>query len=66
MGVWFFATAFGNYLAGMSAALFESWSGLKIFSFVTVITFTAGIILYILSPTFEKMMILDEKEELAV
>ncbi|MBM7625123.1 peptide MFS transporter [Sporohalobacter salinus] len=56
MGVWLFATGFGNYIAGKSAAYVEAWGALHVFSFVTAVTVGAGILLCILTPFFVKMM----------
>ncbi len=61
MGVWLFATGFGNYIAGMSAALVESWGGLQVFGLVTAITVSAGALLCVLSPMIQKLMVLDEE-----
>ncbi|CAH2214612.1 peptide MFS transporter [Tepidibacter aestuarii] len=61
MGVWLFATGVGNYIAGMSAAFVESWGGLQVFGLVTVITIGSGIILCLLSPIFQKIMVLDNE-----
>ncbi|MGL6105774.1 peptide MFS transporter [Romboutsia sp.] len=61
MGVWLFATGFGNYIAGMSAAFVETWGALSVFGLVTGITISAGVLLCILSPIFQKLMVLDEE-----
>jgi POT family proton-dependent oligopeptide transporter len=63
MGVWLFATGFGNYIAGMSAAYVESWGALQVFGLVTAITIGAGILLCFLSPMFQKLMVMDDEPE---
>lgn len=60
MGVWMFATGFGNYLAGMSAAFVESWGGLQVFGLVTVVTVLAGFLLVFLSPKFQRIMDMED------
>lgn len=61
MGVWFVATGFGNYLAGMSAAFVESWGALQVFGFVTVVSVGAGLLLCFLTPWFQKIMVVEEQ-----
>lgn len=63
MGVWMFATGMGNYIAGISAALVETWGGLQVFGFVTAITIATGILLCLLSPIFQKLLRMEEIEE---
>ncbi|MBU3145790.1 peptide MFS transporter [Clostridium sp. CF012] len=56
MGVWLFATGMGNYIAGMAAALVETWGALQVFGFVAVLTIASGLLLCFLSPLFDKIM----------
>jgi len=56
MGVWLTATGLGNYLAGMAAALVETWGALQVFGFVAVVTIAGGILLCLISPLFDKVM----------
>lgn len=63
MGVWFFATGLGNYLAGISAALVETWGGLQVFGFVAAVTISAGVLLCLLSPIFKNLLRMEEIEE---
>ena len=61
MGVWLFATGIGNYIAGMAAAVVESWGGLQVFGLVTGITVAAGILLCFLSPIIQKSMVIEHE-----
>lgn len=61
MGVWLFATGFGNYIAGMSAAFVEDWGALQVFGFVTAVSVGAGLLLCFLTPWFQKIMVVEEK-----
>ena len=56
MGVWLTATGLGNYLAGMAAALVETWGALQVFGFVAAVTIAGGILLCLISPRFDKVM----------
>jgi POT family proton-dependent oligopeptide transporter len=56
MGAWLFATGIGNYIAGWSAAFVANWGGLQVFGLVTGIAFGAGLILFLLTPIFQKVM----------
>jgi len=60
MGAWLFATGFGNYIAGKSAAYVETWGGLQVFGFVTAVSVGAGIILCLISPWVQKLMVVEE------
>lgn len=62
MGVWLFATGFGNFIAGKSAAYVESWGGLQVFGLVTVITMAAGLLLLAISPMVQKLMVIEEEK----
>lgn len=56
MGAWYFATGFGNYIAGVSAAFVEKWGGLQVFSLVTAVAFASGLLLLALSPIFQRVI----------
>jgi POT family proton-dependent oligopeptide transporter len=58
MGVWFLSLSIGNFLAGMSAGLFDEKSEgalLHLFGAVTVITLIAALILVVLTPAIRRM-----------
>ncbi|PAB60684.1 peptide MFS transporter [Anaeromicrobium sediminis] len=63
MGVWLFATGFGNYIAGMSAAFVESWGGLQVFGFVAAVSAGAGVLLVVITPVFQKLMVVTEEKD---
>jgi POT family proton-dependent oligopeptide transporter len=58
MGVWFLSLSIGNFLAGMSAGLFDEKSEgalLHLFGTVAVITLIAALILVVLTPAIRRM-----------
>jgi POT family proton-dependent oligopeptide transporter len=63
MGVWLFSTGVSNFIAGMAAAIVETWGGLQVFALVTGITVGAGLILCVLSPWFENLMKMEEETD---
>jgi POT family proton-dependent oligopeptide transporter len=58
MGVWFLSISLGNFIAGMSAGLFDEKSEgalLHLFGAVAVITLVAAILLVVLIPVIKKL-----------
>jgi POT family proton-dependent oligopeptide transporter len=56
MGVWFLGASVGNFIAGQTAAFYESMPLATLFSAVSVMPIIAGIVLLVLSPRFTRMM----------
>jgi POT family proton-dependent oligopeptide transporter len=57
MGVWFFATALGNYAAGRVGGLFQSSPGVlwRLFGMVALVTLGAAVLLALLTPFIKKL-----------
>jgi POT family proton-dependent oligopeptide transporter len=58
MGVWFLSISLGNFIAGMSAGLFDEKSEgalLHLFGAVAAITLVAAILLVVLTPVIKKL-----------
>jgi POT family proton-dependent oligopeptide transporter len=56
MGLWFFATAIGNYMAGRMASLYESMSTATLFTTVAAFAFGAALVMALLiKPTVRLM-----------
>lgn len=56
MGVWFLGASVGNFIAGQTAAFYESMPLATLFGAVSVMPIVAGIVLLVLSPRFTRMM----------
>ncbi len=56
MGVWFLATAVGNYLGGRAAGLYETLELPTLFGFVAATTIVAGVVLALLVPRIRTLM----------
>jgi POT family proton-dependent oligopeptide transporter len=56
MGVWFLATAVGNYLGGRAASLYDTLELPTLFGFVAAVPIVAGIILALMVPRIKKLM----------
>lgn len=57
MGLWFASTALANYLAGVLEHLLETkLPDMHLFTFLTISSLSAGIVLLIISPFLNKMM----------
>jgi POT family proton-dependent oligopeptide transporter len=56
MGVWFLGASVGNFIAGQTAAFYESMPLSTLFGAVSVMPIVAGIVLLVLSPRFTRMM----------
>ena len=56
MGVWFLASALGNYLGGRTAGLYESLSLAQLFGAVAVTTIVAGLLLGLFSGRIQRKM----------
>jgi len=56
MGVWFLATAVGNYLGGRAASLYDTLDLPTLFGIVAAIPIGTGIVLALLVPTIKKLM----------
>jgi proton-dependent oligopeptide transporter, POT family len=56
MGVWFLGASVGNFIAGQTAAFYESLPLSTLFGAVSVMPIVAGIVLLALSPRFTRMM----------
>jgi len=55
MGVWFLSSAFGNYMAGVSEALLESYH-LPLYPTLAGISLLAGVLLWLLSHPIHQLM----------
>jgi POT family proton-dependent oligopeptide transporter len=56
MGVWFLASAVGNYIGGRVAGLYETLSLPMLFGIVAAIPIAAGIVLLLLVPAIRRLM----------
>jgi len=56
MGVWFFATAMGNYVAGWAAGFLQDRTYSEVFQAAFLSVFVAAVILAILIKPIKKMM----------
>ena len=56
MGVWFLATAVGNYLGGRTAGLYETLELPTLFGFVAATTIVAGVVLALFVPRIRTLM----------
>jgi POT family proton-dependent oligopeptide transporter len=56
MGVWFLATAVGNYLGGRVAGLYEALSLPSLFAIVTLLPLAAALVLALLVRPIERML----------
>jgi POT family proton-dependent oligopeptide transporter len=56
MGVWFLATAVGNYLGGRAASLYDTLELPTLFGIVAAVPIAAGILLALLVPQIRKLM----------
>ena len=56
MGVWFLASAVGNYLGGRAASLYETLELPTLFGIVAAVPIVAGILLALLTPQIKKLM----------
>jgi len=56
MGVWFLATAVGNYLGGRAASLYDTLELPTLFGLVAAVPIVAGIVLALLVPQIRKLM----------
>jgi POT family proton-dependent oligopeptide transporter len=56
MGVWFLASAVGNYLGGRAASFYETLELPTLFGIVAAVPIGAGIILALLVPQIKKLM----------
>jgi POT family proton-dependent oligopeptide transporter len=56
MGVWFLATAVGNYLGGRMAGLYEALSLPSLFAAVTVVALAAAVAMALLVRPIERML----------
>ena len=55
VGVWFFTFAIASYLAGIIPGLLESFD-VNLFTFLTIVSVTSGILLLYLSKGFRKLL----------
>jgi POT family proton-dependent oligopeptide transporter len=56
MGVWFLASAVGNYLGGRAASLYETLDLPTLFGIVAAVPIGAGILLVLLTPRIRRLM----------
>jgi POT family proton-dependent oligopeptide transporter len=57
MGLWFASIALANYMAGvLEAVLKNNFPEMQLFSFLTLTSICAGVILLLLSPVLKKLM----------
>jgi POT family proton-dependent oligopeptide transporter len=56
MGVWFLASAVGNYMGGRVAGLYETVSLPLLFGIVAAVSAAAGILLFLLVPAIRRLM----------
>ncbi|MGE3704577.1 MAG: peptide MFS transporter [Vicinamibacterales bacterium] len=56
MGVWFLGASVGNFIAGQTAAFYESMPLATLFGAVSIMPIIAGVVLLLLSPKFTRMM----------
>lgn len=56
MGVWFLGSSVGNFMAGQTATFYESMPLATLFAAVSVTPIVAGILMFLLSPKFTRMM----------
>ncbi len=56
MGVWFLASAVGNYVGGRAAGLYETLELPTLFGIVTAIPIAAGVLLLVLAPAIRRLM----------
>jgi POT family proton-dependent oligopeptide transporter len=56
MGVWFLASAVGNYLGGRAASFYETLELPTLFGFVAAVPIVAGILLALAVPPIKKLM----------
>ena len=56
MGVWFLATAVGNYIGGRVSAFYEAWALPNLFGAVAAFAIAAGFIMFALVPPIRRMM----------
>jgi POT family proton-dependent oligopeptide transporter len=55
-GVWFLASAVGNYLAGMASSVYETMPLTMLFTMVTATAFGTGLVLALLIKPIQRMM----------
>ena len=56
MGVWFLASAVGNYVGGRAAGLYETLELPTLFGIIAIIPVIAGIVLLLLTPPIRRLM----------
>lgn len=57
MGLWFSSTALANYMAGMLEKILQNYlPEMHLFHFLVITSFSAGLVLLLLSPFLKKMM----------
>jgi POT family proton-dependent oligopeptide transporter len=56
MGVWFMATAVGNYLAGRVASLYETFAPATIFAIVAAFCIGLGVVLALFVKPMKRLM----------
>lgn len=57
MGLWFASIALANYMAGVLEAILKNYlPDMPLFSFLTLSSLTAGVVLLLLSPVLKKLM----------
>jgi dipeptide/tripeptide permease len=56
MGVWFFATAMGNYVAGWVAGFLENRTFSEVFTIATMTSAAATLVLAVLIPPIRRLM----------
>ncbi|MBA4493266.1 peptide MFS transporter [Paenactinomyces guangxiensis] len=64
MGVWFLSNAAANYLAGQVAAMTAAFGYLEIFIYLGIASIVLGFILLALSKQIQKLMHLDELDDM--
>ncbi|WP_188455671.1 peptide MFS transporter [Virgibacillus oceani] len=63
MGVWFLSNAAANYLAGHVASLTTTFGYLEIFAYLGIAAIALGLLLLALTKPIQKLMYLDELDE---
>ena len=56
MGVWFLASAVGNYIGGRVSSFYEAWPLPNLFGAVAAFAIAAGFIMFALVPPIRRMM----------
>ena len=55
MGFWFLSAAIANYSAGKLPSILQT-NNLDLFTFLTIMSLTAGIVLILIAPIMEKLV----------